>query len=126
MSLNMNLFAVMFISALSACTPDVNTTSAAAVQAVSAPPSGGWSVVDAMGPDVQEAARFAVQSFAVQSQRRILYKDVDQALEQLVAGVNYQLQLQVKQDGVQRIAQVKVWRKLDGRYELTEWVWQDR
>ncbi len=126
MKLNWTLSCVMVVGVLVACTPDVKTPLQAAGQAASTPRAGGWSQADAMSPDVQEAARFAVQTFAVQNKSRILFKEVAQARQQVVAGLNYQLQLQVTQDGATRIAQTKVWRKLDGRYELTEWLWQDR
>ncbi|PUE10502.1 cystatin domain-containing protein [Limnohabitans sp. T6-20] len=126
MKLNWTLSSVMAVGVLVACSPDVKTPSEAAVQAASTQQAGEWSQADAMSPDVQEAARFAVQTFAVQSKSRVLFKDVTQARQQVVAGLNYQLQLQVTQDGAARIAQTKVWRKLDGRYELTEWMWQAR
>lgn len=95
-------------------------------QSVHVPLAGAWSPVDPFAPDVQEAARFAVQTFAVQNRRRILYKDVVQARQQVVAGLNFQLDLQVMQEGVVRSAQVIVWHQPDGHYKLSEWVWRDR
>ncbi len=106
--------------------------------------------MDSADPDVQEAARFAVQTYAVRQRERVLYQDVLQAQSQVVAGLNYQLTLQVSQwpqsqqvqktrdtqtprmaQGVQsnsipplvRQATVRVWRKTDGNYTLTEWQW---
>lgn len=127
MKLNMSsgtLFFVMAINTLSACSPAANAPSSEASEPASTTQAGGWSAADPLSSEVQEAARFAVQTMAVQSQSRILYKDVIQASQQVVAGLNYQLQLQVTQDGVARVAQAKVWRQLDGRHALTEWTWQ--
>lgn len=87
--------------------------------------AGAWASTDAWDPEAQEAARFAVQSYAVQNHRRILFKDVTQAHKQVVAGINWSLLLQVSEEGVLRSARVTVWRHPDGRYSLSEWVWLD-
>ena len=71
--------------------------------------------------DVQEAARFAVQTRAVQGKRRIIYQDVLHAEQQVVAGVNYKLRLQVMEGGQAKLVTVLVWHQLDGGYQLTEW-----
>lgn len=86
---------------------------------------GAWAPTDAFNPDVQEAARFAVQTFAVQNKQRVLYKDVIQARQQVVAGLHFELQLQVTWDGTPRTAQATVWRQLNGAYGLHSWVWLD-
>ena len=87
--------------------------------------AGAWAVADAFGPDVQEAARFAVQTFAVQNKARVIYKDVIQARQQVVAGWNFELHIQVSLDGATRNASAKVWRQPDGAYSLQAWVWLD-
>ena len=89
------------------------------------PLPGGWSPVDANAEDVQEAARFAVQAYAVAQRSRTLYKDVLEAQQQVVAGVNFKLTLQVLHLGTPRVAQATVWRRLDGAYQLTDWTWRD-
>ena len=114
-----------------ACTPASPSASSpaetlASEQSREVSAAGAWSPSDPFAPDVQEAARFAVQTLAVQNKSRILYKDVQKAHQQVVAGLHYQLDLQVTQDGIPRIVHAKVWRKLDGRYALTEWAWLDR
>ena len=86
---------------------------------------GAWSPMDAWHEDVQEAARFAVQTYAVGQRSRVLYKDVLAAEQQVVAGLNFKLRLQVQHDKSVRRAQVTVWRQLSGQYQLTEWVWLD-
>jgi hypothetical protein len=86
---------------------------------------GAWASADPFDSDVQEAARFAVQTFAVQGKRRVLFKEVNDSRQQVVAGLNLKLRIQVSEDGVDRSASVTVWRQPDGRYSLTEWIWLD-
>ena len=87
--------------------------------------AGAWAVADVFGPDVQEAARFAVQSFVVQNKARVLYNDVIQARQQVVAGLNFDLHIQVTLDGASRNASARVWRQADGAYSLQAWAWLD-
>jgi len=46
------------------------------------------------------------------------------AKQQVVAGMNYRLQLKVDLDGTPREAEAVVWRKLSGEYKLTSWNWK--
>lgn len=115
----------MALSMLSACAPEGASPAAPTVPASATPLAGGWSEADPFKPEVQEAARFAVQTFAVQNKARVLYKDVSQARQQVVAGINLELRLQVTLDGVRRTAQAKVWCQSDGRYSLADWRWLD-
>ena len=85
--------------------------------------AGAWAPADAFSPEVQEAARFAVQTFAVQNKARVLYKDVTQARQQVVAGLNFELQLLVTLDGASRSVSATVWRQPDGSYRLQAWEW---
>ncbi len=89
------------------------------------PVLGGWSPTDPFDATVQEAARFAVQTFAVQNKARVLYKEVNEAHQQVVAGLNFELLLQVTVDGTPRQAKAKVWRQPDGAYRLHSWDWLD-
>ena len=86
---------------------------------------GGWSPTDPWSPEVQEAARYAVQTYAVTQRSRLLYKDVLASEQQVVAGLNFKLTLTVLQDKTPHTAQVTVWRQLSGRYQLTQWNWLD-
>lgn len=87
--------------------------------------AGAWAPADAFSPEVQEAARFAVQTFAVQNKVRVLYQEVTRANQQVVAGLNFELQLLVTLDGTKRSVLVKVWRQPDSSYRLESWVWQN-
>jgi hypothetical protein len=55
----------------------------------------------------------------------VLFKEVNDSRQQVVAGLNLKLRIQVSEDGVDRSASVTVWRQPDGRYSLTEWIWLD-
>lgn len=86
-------------------------------------PPSAWALADPFGPDVQEAARFAVQAFAVQNKARVLYKEVTQARQQVAAGQRFELQLQVTWDKTPRNATAVVWHRPDGSYRLQSWAW---
>ena len=111
-----------------ACTPASPSASSpaetlASEQSREVSAAGAWSPSDPFAPDVQEAARFAVQTFAVQNKQRVLFKDLTQARQQVVAGLQFELQLSVTLDGLPRTAQAVVWRQLDGTYKLQAWDW---
>jgi hypothetical protein len=53
----------------------------------------------------------------------VLYKDVTQARQQVVAGLNFDLHIQVTLDGATRNANAKVWRQPNGAYSLQAWTW---
>jgi subtilisin family serine protease len=121
--------AVVAAVSLGACSPDLpadpSKTQAMAVDSARPSVSGAWGAIDAFSPDVQEAARFAVQTFAVQNKQRVLFKDVTQARQQVVAGLNFELHLSVTLDGIPRTVQAKVTRQLNGVYSLNSWDWLD-
>lgn len=104
---------------LSACSPEPP------VQGAASPAVGAWSAADAYSPEVQEAARFAVQTHAVQQRVRVLFKDVTQARQQSLSGTHFELQLQLTREGSPRHAQALVWRQADGTYHLQSWDWLD-
>jgi hypothetical protein len=107
------LFLVALVS-MGACSPerpaDPSKTQPTTADAAKASVSGAWSPIDAFSPDVQEAARFAVQSYAVQNRARVLFKDVTQVRLQSVAGLKSEMQLLVSLEGVSRNARATVWR----------------
>ena len=123
-----------WVWSLTACAPSepasiptpARTAPALSTPALVLPPAtGGWSQAEFNADDVQEAARFAVQAFAVAQHSRTLYKDVVEAQRQVVSGVNFKLKLQVLHLGTPRTAQATVWRQLHGAYQLSDWVWVD-
>lgn len=108
------------VGALSACSPEQS-----APLSLAQPLTGAWAPADAFSPDVQEAARFAVQSFAVQNKVRLLYNDLTQARQHGATDRHFELQLQVNLNGADRRAQAVVRRQTDGRYSLQAWDWLD-
>jgi hypothetical protein len=124
-----SVLAVVAAVSLSACSPekpaDTSTTKSMSTDSGVPAVSGAWGPIDAFSPDVQEAARFAVQTYAVQNKQRVLFKDLTQARQQVVAGLNFELQLSVTLDGAPRTAQALVFRHLNGVYNLHSWVWLD-
>ena len=122
------LFLVAAVST-SACSPEMPTVSTItkplAADTASTAVAGAWASSDTFSPDVQESARFAVQTFAVQNKARVLYKDVTQARQQVVAGLQFELVLEVTLDGSHRHAKAVVWRQADGAYKLKSWAWLD-
>ena len=116
------LSTVLAFSLMAACSPE-KPAAVSAPLSEAAPVAGPWATADAFSPEVQEAARFAVQTFAVQNKARVLYKDVTQARQQVVAGLNFELQLLVTLDGASRSVSATVWRQPDGSYRLQAWEW---
>ena len=116
------LSTVLAFSLMAACSPE-KPAAVSAPLSEAAPVAGAWAPADAFSPEVQEAARFAVQTFAVQNKARVLYKDVTQARQQVVAGLNFELQLLVTLDGANRSVSATVCRQPDGSYRLQAWEW---
>jgi hypothetical protein len=125
----LSALAVVAAVSLTACSPekpaDPSTTKSMSTDSGVPAVPGAWSPIDAFSPDVQEAARFAVQTFAVQNKQRVLFKDLTEARQQVVAGLNFELHLSVTLDGTPRTAQALVFRQLNGVYSLHSWVWLD-
>jgi hypothetical protein len=87
---------------------------------------GGYSEVPTTNEQVIAAAQFAAttQSISTESGPEITIVEILSAQQQVVAGMNYRLRLKVKVDGTVREAGAVVWRKLDGKHELTSWTWK--
>jgi hypothetical protein len=120
----LRLSTALVFSLMAACSPE-KPAAVSAPLSEAAPVAGAWASADTFNPEVQETARFAVQTFAVQNKARVLYKDVVKARQQVVAGLNFELQLQVTLDGATRSVSTKVWRQPDGSYRLQSWEWLD-
>jgi hypothetical protein len=74
--------------------------------------AGGYQSTETNNPDVRAAARFAVASV----ERRARLRRVDAAQQQVVAGMNYRLDLTTSSG---RRWRVTVYRPLRGRMQLT-------
>ncbi len=87
---------------------------------VSAQVPGGFSTVDVNDERVQAAAKFAVAE-RVKAKDAVVLDKVVKAARQVVAGMNYEMELSVKVGDKTKTAQVRVWAKLDQTHELTKW-----
>jgi hypothetical protein len=95
---------------------------------------GGYSSAAVTNQEVTAAAAFAIQAqqAAMQEKKdakpaRLELVAIQQAEQQVVAGMNYRLRLKVKVNGQAQTAEAIVWwqawRKPDP-YRLTSWTWQ--
>ncbi len=101
------LSALLFVSAVSPCAAQGSTQASAPVMA------GGYRAVETADPDVCAAARFAVRSL---EGPRARLRSIEAAQQQVVAGVNYRLDLTTASG---RRWRVTVYRPLSGRLQLT-------
>jgi hypothetical protein len=81
---------------------------------------GGYSAVG-LTDDVKAAAEFAVQAQAKREAVFLKLSDISKAERQVVAGVNYRLDIVVKGSGSARKARVVVFKDLKSHYKLTSW-----
>lgn len=89
---------------------------------------GGWETADRLSAKVQAVAKFAVRkqnhlpstSMSEIELGRVLY-----ARQQVVSGVNYSVRLEVKHEGLTKIARAKVWFRpgAERPYKLLKWTW---
>ncbi len=87
---------------------------------LAAPLLGGYRAIPATDAEALAAAKFAVTAH----DPKLILVRLERAAEQVVAGMNYRLTLQVTDaTGVAQAAEAVVWRKLDSRHELTSWNW---
>jgi hypothetical protein len=98
-------------------------TAAATAGRQEAPVAGGYREVPAVGRDVLRAARFAVREQARRGRRAVTLLAVRRAEQQVVAGLNYRLELSVRSGGETRAATAVVYQNLRNTLSLTEWNW---
>ncbi len=80
---------------------------------------GGFGPVATTDEQALAAAKFAVTAHDA----KLVFHSLEKAESQVVAGLNYRLTLKVTERGAARRADAVVWRKLDGKSELTSWKW---
>lgn len=112
------LLTVVCIAFLAAC----NTSAPAPVP--SPVLSGGWSRATPNDSRIQGAAEYAVKTQALATQSILKLSSIQSAQQQVVAGMNYRLNLSVLKNGKEQSAEAVVWKKLDGTYQLTDWSWK--
>lgn len=85
------------------------------------PVAGGYGEAAANDPGVVKAARFAVREEGRRLGRAVSLVAVRRAEQQVVAGLNYRLQLSVRYGGRTREVSAVVYQNLAGAYSLTSW-----
>ena len=91
--------------------------------ASAAPMTGGFSQANTKHANVIKAARFAVAQRKQQTGDKLALQKIEHAQTQVVAGLNYQLCLKVKQSKPSQTLRVaaKVYQNLDQQMELSKW-----
>ena len=93
--------------------------------------AGGWADATLTDEWIRKAAEFAVKTQQetmrlTESQRNVTLKLVKiiSAKQQVVAGMNYDIKLEVDIDGKTKTARTIVWRQLSGEFKLNSWNWE--
>ncbi len=93
--------------------------------------AGGWADVSITDEYISKAAEFAVKGEQEEMRKTDAQKTVTlklvkiiSAKQQVVAGMNYELKLEVDVDGKTKTAKTVVWRQLSGAFKLTSWNWE--
>ena len=82
--------------------------------------AGGYSPAE-ISPDVHKVAEFAVKTQAEAAGRPLKLIKTLKAERQVVAGLNYRLEIEVADGNRHLKARAVVWKKLDGSLALTSW-----
>jgi hypothetical protein len=99
----------------------VLTSIEAVAAAQQVPLAGGYRESLATDPGVVSAARFAVREASRRERARVTLVSIKQAETQVVAGLNYRLQLSVRSRGEIRDANAEVYQNLKRQYSLSRW-----
>ena len=83
---------------------------------------GAYSTVG-LSEDIKAAAEFAVQEQAKRDEVVLKLSNISKAERQIVAGVNYRLDVVVRRNGSAQKARVVVFKDLKSHYKLTSWKW---
>lgn len=102
----------VLVLALSACTTEAES-----------PLAGGYAQTQPTSKEAKLAAEFAVKHQATTTGQALKLEKIVQSEEQVVAGMNYRMTLQVKDGSTPRLAQVVVYRSLAPQWVLTSWDW---
>ncbi len=84
--------------------------------------AGGYSPAK-IDAEARTVAAFAVKAQAEASGKSLKLVEVVKAERQVVAGLNFRLEVEVAEGAKPLQARAVVWKKLDGSLSLTSWVW---
>ena len=82
--------------------------------------AGGYSQAE-IDPEVQKVAKFAVKAQAKATGKPLQLVKILKAERQVVAGLNYRIEIEVADGSKHLKARAVVWKKLDGSLALTSW-----
>ena len=93
---------------------------------------GGYTAAAVTNQEVVAAAQFAIATQAKTLQQdaptaRLELASIQQAEQQVVAGMNYRLRLKVRHDGAEKLVEAVVWWQAwsqEEPYRLTAWTWR--
>lgn len=83
---------------------------------------GGYSTIG-LSDDAKAAAEYAVQEQAKLEAAVLKLTDISRAERQIVAGVNYRLDIVVTVNGSERKARIVVFKDLKSHYQVASWEW---
>jgi hypothetical protein len=84
---------------------------------------GGYSAASVTEPEVMRAVAFAIKAKQKKGPKLLLVKILS-AQQQVVAGLNYRLELRVKLNNKLKNAEAVVYQNLSGEHKLTSWIWK--
>ncbi len=92
--------------------------------------TGGYGDADVKDAEVVKAANFAIKKGAKRQKATIKLVSVKKAQMQVVAGLNYQICMQItskksRRKAVEQFVKVVVYRNLKNTYSLTSWTIQN-
>ncbi len=105
MNASIKLAALFALIGVAGCQNEPNPRSQPNENAI----TGGWSKVSAQDENVRKAAEAAVRSASSNSGKPVSLVSIDEASQQVVAGMNYALKLTVKVGGTMQKAETTVW-----------------
>lgn len=85
------------------------------------PIAGGYGEASVTDREVISAAKYAVRAESRKKRKRISLISIRRAEVQVVAGLNYRLELRVRVGGTERDVRAVVYKNLKRRYSLTSW-----
>lgn len=93
---------------------------------VNAQDTGAYTKAEADDSEVAAAANFAMNTREKTLRKSdkdatVALLEIIKASKQVVAGVNYKMQLKVSVNYKEQLVEVVVWKKLSDEYELTSW-----
>ncbi|HEX8846428.1 MAG TPA: cystatin domain-containing protein [Pyrinomonadaceae bacterium] len=83
--------------------------------------AGAYAAASTNDPEVVSAARFAATAAGRKTGARVHLLSIESAEQQVVAGLNYRLQLKVRAAGKSEDVTAVVYKNLQQKYSLTSW-----